>query len=107
MLILDSPKELQRHLNTLKSFCTNKGLFVNLDKTKETMFNTIQAWVMRSEPQVFLGEKKVAYTQSYTYLRVIFVGPWFSLREVASAQLSRGYAALGALKRQCAHLMFK
>ena len=68
------------------------------------VFNTTQAWVTRSEPEFFLGEEKVEYTCSYTYLGVTFTGPRFSLREVACARLSRGYAALGALERQCAHL---
>ena len=47
------------------------------------------------------------YTRSYTYLGVTFTGPRFSLQEAACARLSRGYAALGALERQCAHLQFQ
>ena len=62
VLISDIPEGLQRHLNALKVFCTNKGLLVNKDKTKVMVFNTTQAWVTRSEPEFFLGEKKVAYT---------------------------------------------
>ena len=49
----------------------------------------------------------MAYTRSYTYLRVTFTGPRFSLHEVACARLSRGYAALGSLERQCAHIQFQ
>ena len=71
------------------------------------VFNTTEAWVTSSEPEFFLGEEKVEYTRSYTYLGVTFIGPRFSLQEAACAQLSRGYAALGALKRQCAHLQFQ
>ena len=44
---------------------------------------------------------------SYTYLGVTFTGPRFSLQKAACAQLSHGYATLGALKRQCAHLQFQ
>ena len=37
----------------------DKGLSVNLDKTKVMVF---QAWIMRSEPEFFLEEEKVAHT---------------------------------------------
>ena len=46
------------------------------------------------------------YIRSYTYLGVTFTGPKFSMRNAAFARLSCGYAALGALERQCAHLQF-
>ena len=39
-----------------------KVLSVNLDKTEVMMFNTTQEWVIRSEPEFFLGEEKMAYT---------------------------------------------
>ena len=74
-----------------------------MDKTKVIVFNTTQAWVTRSEPEFFLGEEKVEYTRSYTYLGVTLMGPRFSLREAACARLSRGYAVLGYdLERQFA-----
>ena len=107
MLISNSPEGLQRHLNALKLFCTDKGLSINMDKTKVMVFNTTQAWVTRSEPKFFLGEEKVAYTCSYTYLGVTFIGPRFSLWEATCVGLSHGYAALGALESQCAHLQFQ
>ena len=72
MLIPDPPKGLQRHLSALKVLCTDKGLLINMDKTKVMVFNTIQAWVTRLEQEFFLGEEKVAYTRSYTYLGVTF-----------------------------------
>ena len=36
-----------------------------------------------------------------------FTEPRFSLHEAASARLSHGYAALGTLERQCAHIQFQ
>ena len=99
VLISDSPEGLQRHLNALKLFCMDKGLSINMDKT--------QTWVTRSELEFFLGEEKVEYPRSYTYLGVTFIGPRFSLQEAACARLSRGYATLNALERQCAHLQFQ
>ena len=57
--------------------------------------------------EFFFGEEKEEYARSYTYPGVTFTRPRFSLREAACARLSRGYAALGALDRQCAHLQFQ
>ena len=63
---------------------------------------------MRSEPEFFLGEEKVAFTRSYTYLGLTFTGPRFSLEEVACARLSHGYAALGSVKNNVhAHIQFQ
>ena len=56
----------------------DKGLLVNLDN-KVMVFNTTQGWITRSEPEFFLGEEKVAYTQSYTYVGVTLTRPQFSL----------------------------
>ena len=47
VLISDSLEELQRHLNAIKLFCMDKGLSINMDKTKVMVFNTSQAWVTR------------------------------------------------------------
>ena len=70
------------------------------------VFNTTREWVIRSKPEFFLRDEKM-HTRSCTYLGVAFIGPWFSLRETACAQDSRGYAALGTLERQCAHIRFQ
>ena len=43
VLISDSPKGLQRHLNALELFCTDKGLSITMDKTEVIVFNTTQA----------------------------------------------------------------
>ena len=53
----------------------DKGLSINMGKTKVMVFNATQAWVARSEMEFFLGEKKVAYTQCYTYLGVTSTRP--------------------------------
>ena len=67
------------------------------------VFKTTQEWVMRSGPEFFLGEEKMAHTQqSYKYLGVTFKGPSFFSQEATCAQVSHGYAAFGALERQCA-----
>jgi hypothetical protein len=38
---------------------------------------------------------------------VTFKGPRLFLQEAACARLSRGYAAVGALERQCTHIQFQ
>ena len=66
VLISNSRKGLQRHLNAFKLFCTDTGLLINMNKTNVMVFNTTQAWVTRSEPELFLGEEKVAHKLLHT-----------------------------------------
>ena len=54
----------------------------------------------------FKGEI-VEQVRSYVYLGVTFSSPQFLLRATIDARLDRGYAALGALERQCAHVQFQ
>ena len=103
VLILDSSKGMQRHLDALHSFAVDSGLFVNLGKTKVMVFNTTPQWVRRSAPTFCYGEESVEYTNAYTYLRTVFSGPVFSLRRAAETRLTRAYAALGRLERMCVH----
>ncbi|MCO5581173.1 hypothetical protein L7F22_035051 [Adiantum nelumboides] len=49
----------------------------------------------------------VEQVPSYVYLGVTFTGPRFSLKQAADARLDRGFAALGRLERQCAHVQFQ
>ena len=56
--------------------------------------------------RILLGRGKGG-TLSNPYPGVTFTRPRFSLWEAACARLSRGYVALGALERQCAHLQFQ
>ena len=47
VLISDSLEELQRHLNALKLFCIDKGLSINMNKTKVTsMGNKIRTKIL-------------------------------------------------------------
>ncbi|WP_176691521.1 reverse transcriptase domain-containing protein [Enterobacter cloacae complex sp. GF14B] len=50
VLISDSPKGMQQHLDALHSFAKDSGLSVNLGKTKVMVFNTTPQWVRRSVP---------------------------------------------------------
>ncbi|MCO5587040.1 hypothetical protein L7F22_040985 [Adiantum nelumboides] len=44
---------------------------------------------------------------AYTYLRVVFNGPVFSLRRVVETRLTRAYATLGELERMCSQVQFQ
>ena len=44
----------------------DRGLPVNLDKSKVLVFNTTQARVMISEPDFFMGKKKMPHFPTHT-----------------------------------------
>ena len=62
VLIADSPEEMQKHLNILRTFALDSGMSVNLDKTKTMIFNTTPQWIRRSAPTSTYGESVVEYT---------------------------------------------
>ena len=97
VLISDSPEGMQRHLDALHTFASACGVSVNLSKTKVMVFNTTPQWVRRSAPTFAYGQETIEYTDSYTYLGVVFSGPVFSLRKAAETRLTRAYAALGRM----------
>ena len=45
IVLISNSHGQQKHLNSLKVFCTDKGLSLNMDKTKVMVFNTTQAQV--------------------------------------------------------------
>ena len=59
VLISDSPEGMQRQLDALHSFAEDKGLSVNLDKTKVMVFNTTPQWTKRSAPTFTHGQEIV------------------------------------------------
>ena len=75
---LQISKWTKRTSKCFKITCIDGDFFIDLDKTKVMLFNTTQAWVTRSKQEFFLGEEKVAYTQSYKYQWVTFIGSYFS-----------------------------
>ena len=86
---------MQQHLEALHTFAQSSGLSMNLGKTKVIMFNITAQWVRRSVFTFLHGQEIAEYVDSYTYLRVVFSGPAFSLRGAAETRLTRGYASLG------------
>ena len=70
------------------------------------VFNTTQAWVTKSEPEFFLGQEKVAYTWSYTYLSVTFVTPRSPHGRMLGLDFLVDMLPLVAFERKCAHIQF-
>ena len=44
----------------------DRGLLVNLDKSKMLVFNTMQARVVISEPEFFMGKKKMPHFPTHS-----------------------------------------
>ena len=78
---------------------------VNLGKTKVMIFNTSRP-AMHREQFLFTGDP-VEIVDSYTYLGIVFSGPVFTMRPAMQARISRGFATLARLERQCYHSHFQ
>ncbi|MCO5559545.1 hypothetical protein L7F22_013146 [Adiantum nelumboides] len=70
ILVSKSQEGLQRHLQTLDDFCTQRGLTVNLGKTKVLTFHKSKQ--IRSRAIFTLAEGRVEFVDSYVYLRTTF-----------------------------------
>lgn len=101
VLVSESPGGLQQHLHALDDFCTQRGLTVNLGKTKVMVFHTSRQG--RSQLTFTLAGCQVEVVTSYVYLGVTFsaAATRFTMGSAARARLTRGYAALAMLERQC------
>ena len=101
ILLADTQEGLQRHMDALGDFCTQRGLTVNLSKTKVMVFHTSRR--VMPDTVVTLRGSPVEVTSSYVYLGVTFssTGGRFSMRQAARDRLTRGYASLALLERQC------
>ena len=98
---------MQRHLNTLRALALDSGMSVNLDKTKVMKFNTTSQWFRRSAQTFTYGEKIVEYTESYTYLGVVFNSPMLSFKSAANTRLTRAITALGRMEKMCSQIQFQ
>ncbi|MCO5568452.1 hypothetical protein L7F22_022151 [Adiantum nelumboides] len=70
VLVVESAEGLQRHLSALDDFCLQRGLSVNLGKTKILIFHT-SAQVRRQSAFIAAGGS-IEITGSYVYLGVTF-----------------------------------
>ena len=80
---------------------------MNLGKTKAMIFHTLAQ--VRQQTTLTLAGGKVEIVGSYVYLGVTFTATQgkFSMTQAAKDKLTRGYAALGALERQCHQAHFQ
>ena len=70
VLISESPEGLQSHLRALDDFCAQRGLSVNLGKTKVMIFHTSSA--VRSAATFTATGGQIDVVTSYVYLGVTF-----------------------------------
>ena len=101
ILLSESEHDLQKHLNALDDFCTQRGLVMNLAKTKVLIFYTSSR--VRSKCHLIVSHKLVEVVGSYVYLGVTFSARSgkFPMTHAAKDRLTRGYASLSLLERQC------
>ena len=70
ILVSDTQEGLEHHLLALNEFCAQKGLTVNLGKTKAMIFHTSAQVRQQTTPTLASG--KVEIVGSYVYLGVTF-----------------------------------
>ncbi|MCO5601415.1 hypothetical protein L7F22_055536 [Adiantum nelumboides] len=99
VLISESAEGLQQHLRGLDDFCSQRGMTVNLGKTKVLIFHT-SARVRRQSSFTAAGGD-IEITSSYVYLGVTFTATSgaFSMTQAARDRLTRGYSALAQIER--------
>ena len=107
VLVSESQEGLQQHLLSLHDFCTQRGLTVNLGKTKVMIFHT--STLVRRQSIFTLAGGQVEVVDSYVYLGITFASPprRVTMAQAARDRLTRGYAALALLERQCHQAHFQ
>ena len=107
VLLSESEHDLQRHLNALDDFCVQRGLVVNLGKTKVLIFHTSAQ--VRAKCHLTISHSPVEVVGSYVYLGVTFSARSgkFSMTQAAKDRLTRGHASLSLLERQCHQAHFQ
>jgi hypothetical protein len=69
VVLSESPQNMQKCLNLLKSYCEIWGLNINVKKTKVLVFSRGK---IRNIPQFYFGKDKVDVVFDYKYLGVVF-----------------------------------
>ena len=80
---------MQRQLDVLHTFAQDRGMSVNLGKTKVMIVKTTSQWVRESAPTLTYGSKTLEYTDAYTYLGVVLTSPMLSLKRATEMRLTR------------------
>lgn len=71
VLLADTPSEMNLKLKILKEYCDNKGLTVNLGKTKVVIFKKGNK-KLKTAPKFMYGEETIEIVNSYEYLGIPF-----------------------------------
>ncbi|CAL8135999.1 unnamed protein product [Orchesella dallaii] len=71
VIIADCPSHLQAKLSRLSQYCEDKGLTVNVAKTKILVFEDHHGQTQRSEPFLYRTEP-IEAVQEFTYLGITF-----------------------------------
>ncbi|MCO5609097.1 hypothetical protein L7F22_063319 [Adiantum nelumboides] len=70
VLLAESQEDLQLHIQALSSFCTQRGVTVNLGKTKVLIFHT--SGIVRRRSAFPFGTSQIEVVESYVYLGITF-----------------------------------
>ncbi|KAH7307766.1 hypothetical protein KP509_22G076800 [Ceratopteris richardii] len=107
VLVSESAKGLQHHPHGLDDFCRQRGLSVNLGKTKVMIFYT-SAQVRRHSLFTAAGGP-IEVVGSYVYSGVTFTAASgvFSMSQAARDRITCGYTALALMERQCHQAYFQ
>ncbi|MCO5558046.1 hypothetical protein L7F22_011621 [Adiantum nelumboides] len=107
VLVSESAEGLQQHLRGLDDFCSQRGMTVNLGKTKVLIFHT-SARVRRQSSFTAAGGD-IEIIGSYVYLGMTFTATSgaFSMAQAARDRLTRGYSALAQMERECHQAHFQ
>ena len=107
VLLAESQEDLQHHLRALGSFCTQRGLSVNLGKTKVLIFHT--SGTVRRRTAFMFEDSQIEIADSYVYLGITFTARSgrFSMTQAARDRTTRAFAALAMLERGCHQTHFQ
>ena len=87
----ESAKDLQTALNSLREYCNEWSLKIDIDKTKIVIFSRGK---VRKYPKFYLNESEIEVVSEYTYLGVIFSCNG-SFKNTINKQIAQAKKAIG------------
>ena len=83
-IFAETPAELQKGLETLKSYCNRWKLTVNIEKTKIMIFR--KEGILQLEMRFFYNNQEIEIVKTFSYLVIVFTpGGSFSNAQVTLA----------------------
>ena len=102
VFLSQSPSGLQKRLNILQLFCTEKLLSVNMSKTQVVIFNDFRHMHAHSDSFLY-SHQQLQIVEQYTYLGVV-LHKGGSYKHAISKLASAGKRALFAMQYRCSDL---